>query len=109
MEANDATEAEADVPVAAVLWVDVCGAEVQEASVLTGAHRTGPVVAVAACVQQGATIGAARAGEVEWGRHETTSIIRGVTIVEDIETTEFISRAGSSAWVVGDGGETPGL
>ena len=97
MEASDATEAEAVVSVVEAHWVDVCGVEVQVASVLTGAHRTGPVVAAAACVQQGATIDAARAGKVEWGRHEATRIIHGVTIVEDIETTEFIRRAGSSA------------
>ena len=58
--ASDATEAESVVSVVVVLWVDVCGVEVQVASVLTGVHRTGPVVAVAACVQQGATIDAAR-------------------------------------------------
>ena len=106
---SDATEAEAVVSGVAVLWVDACGIEVQAASALTGEHRTGPVVAAAACAQQGATTDTARAREVEWGRHETTSIIRGVTIVEDIEATEFISRAGCSAWVVGDGGETPGF
>ena len=109
MASSDATEAEAVVSVAVVvLWADECGVEAQVASALTGVHRTGPVDAEAACAQQGATIDAARARKIEWGRYETTSIIRGVTIVEDIETTEFISRAGSSAWVVGDGGETPG-
>ena len=105
---SDATEAEPAVPDVVVLWVDVRGAEVQAASALTGAHCTGPVVAVA-CGHQGAIINTARAGEVEGGRHETTSIIRGVTIVEDIKAMEFISRAGSSAWGVGDGGETPGF
>ena len=105
---SDATEAEAVVSVVVVVWVDVCGVEVQVARELTGVRRTGPVVAAAACVQQGATINTARAGKVEWGRHETTSIIRGVTIVEDIKATEFISRAGCSAWVVGDGGGVVG-
>ena len=106
---SDATEAEAAVSVVVALWVDDCGAEGQAASELTGVHRTGPVEADAACAQQGSITDVARSGEVEWGRHETTSIIRGVTIVEDIETTEFISRAGSSAWGVGDGGEAPGF
>ena len=106
MPPSDATEAESAVPAVAALWADACGAEAQVASALTGVHRTGPVVAAAACGQQGAITDVARSGEVEWGRHETTSIILGVTVVEDIETTEFISRAGCSAWVVGDGGET---
>ena len=97
------------IPTAVTLREDIRGIENQVLSELTGIHCTRPVVTVATYVPQGTTIDVARAGEVEWGRHETISIIRGVTIVEDIKATEFISRAGCSAWVVGDGGEAPGF